>query len=258
MKRRIAGGAAALAMIASLAGCAQTEDASAKSASAKAEAAASAPAADRDTLYQVSLLQGLTLGDYHGSVPVKDLKDKGDIGIGTFDGLNGELVMVDGTVYQALGDGTVKEAEDAETIPFAAVTFLDEDESEQVENVASFDDLRALLDEKVKELGPNRFYMARMDGHFDTMNVRSEKGQSEPYEPMVTVMDRDQTFFDYEDVDGAIVALYCPAYMSELNAAPQACSGQYFSLSGAQMSKGAGSVRLTRKMRWPCSSSMRV
>ena len=57
------------------------------------------PKADRETIYQVSLLQGLTLGDYNGSVSVKELKEKGDTGIGTFEGVNGELIMVDGTVY---------------------------------------------------------------------------------------------------------------------------------------------------------------
>lgn len=36
----------------------------------------------------------------------------GDTGIGTFEGLNGEMIMLDGTVYQALGDGRVIVAPD--------------------------------------------------------------------------------------------------------------------------------------------------
>ena len=52
--------------------------------------------ANKDVLNQVSLLQGLTFGDYNGSVTAATLKDKGDIGIGTFDALNGELIMLDG------------------------------------------------------------------------------------------------------------------------------------------------------------------
>ena len=81
------------------------------------------PAADtqanRETIYQVSLLQGLTLGDYNGSVSVADLKANGDTGIGTFDGLNGELIMSDGVVYRGLSDGSVEVVADDETIPFA-------------------------------------------------------------------------------------------------------------------------------------------
>lgn len=47
----------------------------------------------RDVIYQVSLLQGLTNGDYRGSVTVAELKQHGDVGIGTFDGLNLELII---------------------------------------------------------------------------------------------------------------------------------------------------------------------
>ena len=92
------------------------------------------PKADRETIYQVSLLQGLTLGDYNGSVSVKQLKQKGDTGIGTFEGVNGELIMVDGTVYRAKSDGSVETAPDDETIPFANVTFFDTDEKQDIIN----------------------------------------------------------------------------------------------------------------------------
>ena len=44
---------------------------------------------NNEVINQVSLLQGLTFGDYTGSVTVAELKKMGDIGIGTFDKLNG-------------------------------------------------------------------------------------------------------------------------------------------------------------------------
>ena len=77
---------------------------------------------NKDVLYQVSLLQGLTNGDYYGSVPVTELKQHGDTGIGTFNKLNGELIMLDGGVYRAAGDGSVEAVSDEETIPFSIVT----------------------------------------------------------------------------------------------------------------------------------------
>ncbi len=181
-------------------------------------ACASTGTADRETVYQVSLLQGLTFGDYHGSVTAAELKTKGDTGIGTFDKLNGELIMVDGVIYRAAGDGTVEKVKDDETIPFSNVTFFDVDEKQKLSNIESFDALVAVLNEKVKELGENRFYMVRIEGTFDEMNVRSEYAQEEPYEPLAKVLETDQTFFDYENIEGTVVALYCPPYMSDLNA----------------------------------------
>ena len=173
---------------------------------------------DRDTIFQVSLLQGLTFGDYYGNVTVKELKRHGNIGIGTFDRLNGELIMLDGVVYRAAGDGSVEVVSNKETIPFSNVTYLDADKTKNLKNVADYKELCGELNKLVEERGKNRFYMIRIDGLFKEMNVRSVRAQEEPYKPLVNVLEYDQTFFDYKDIEGSIVGLYCPPYMSSLNA----------------------------------------
>ena len=178
--------------------------------------AASVP--DRDTLFQVSLLQGLTFGDYHGSITVGELKEKGDTGLGTFDALNGELIMLDGTVYRAAGDGTVEAVPDDETIPFADVSFFDTDDTQTIENIPDYDALRELLNQKAAEMGGNRFYIIHIDGDFGEMNVRSEYQQEEPYRTLAEALEYDQTFYDYENITGTVVGLYCPPYMDRLNA----------------------------------------
>ena len=174
---------------------------------------------NRDVIYQVSLLQGLTYGDYYGSITASELKQHGDTGIGTFDRLNGELIMLDGVIYRAAGDGSVEAVSDDETIPFADVTFMDKDQSGRLTEIPDYDALRNQLDQMVEESGKNRFYMIRIDGLFREVNVRSEYAQEEPYEPLAKVLEHDQTFFDYRDIEGTLVGLYCPPYMSDLNAA---------------------------------------
>ena len=108
-------------------------------------------------LYQVSLLQGLTYGDYDGSVTLGEVKRHGDTGIGTFDRLNGELILLDGQVYRAAGDGTVEVVPDEETIPFSNVTFMDADESKDLKEIPDYDTLQAELNRIVEERGKNRF-----------------------------------------------------------------------------------------------------
>ena len=174
--------------------------------------------AEREINHQVSLLQGLTFGDYNGSITVKEVKAMGDIGIGTFDGLNGELIMLDGVIYRAAGDGSVEVVDDNETIPFCNVTFFDCDKSETLTNIQNISALKEVLDQKVNELGGNRFYFIRIDGTFNEMNVRSELAQTAPYQPLAKVLETDQTFFDYSNIKGTIVGLYCPKYMDRLNA----------------------------------------
>ena len=172
----------------------------------------------KGVLYQVSLLQGLSYGDYTGSIPVEELKRHGDTGIGTFHRLNGELILLDGTVYRAAGDGSIETVSDGETIPFAVATFQKEDLKKTLTEVPDFTALCALLDQLVQERGKNRFYMIRIDGAFRKMNARSVYAQEEPYRPLVEVLVNEQTLFDYENMEGTMVGLYCPPYMSSLNA----------------------------------------
>ena len=176
------------------------------------------PDRNRDVMYQVSLLQSLAYGDYCGSVTVKELKQHGDVGIGTFNKLNGELIMLDGEAYRAAGDGSVEIVSDNETIPFSIVTYMDSDETKNFKEIPDYDALCNELNQMAEEKGINRFYMIRVDGMFREVNVRSVHAQEGPYKRLTEVMEHDQTFFDYENIEGTLVGLYCPPYMASLNA----------------------------------------
>src|SRR6202050_2849181 len=74
------------------------------------------------TLYQVSTATALVEGIYQGAVRVGDLREHGDLGLGTFEDLDGEMVIVDGRFFQIRGDGSVREVDDAVLSPFAVIT----------------------------------------------------------------------------------------------------------------------------------------
>ena len=169
-----------------------------------------------ETLFQVNLLQSLTAGGYDGSISVAELSQYGDIGIGTFDGVNGEMIVLDGVVYQALYDGSVMIADDDETVPFATVTYMDADITEDVE-IESMDQLKEYLNGIVEENGKNQFYMVRLDGSCSEVLVRSELKQEKPYRPLDEVLAEDQREFSYSGMNGSIIGLYCPSYMDGLN-----------------------------------------
>lgn len=172
---------------------------------------------DRETIYQVALLQSLTQGYYDGIIKVSELKEHGDIGIGTFEGVNGEMIVLDGKVYQALGDGTVKEADDNETVPFSNVTFFDKDSSEELSNIGDVNALKEKLTAIVEANGRNLFYFVKVSGTFNQMNVRSELKQEKPYKTLDKALETDQREFSYDNISGTVVALYCPDYMNGLN-----------------------------------------
>ena len=172
---------------------------------------------DRETIYQVALLQSLTQGYYDGIIKVSELKKHGDIGIGTFEGVNGEMIVLDGKVYQALGDGKVQEADDNETVPFSNVTFFDKDGSLELSDINDVNALMEKLNAMVEENGKNLFCFVKMSGTFEKMNVRSEIKQEKPYKTLDKALETDQREFNYDNITGTVVALYCPDYMNGLN-----------------------------------------
>ena len=62
---------------------------------------------DHSTLFQVSTTGALVQGVYNEAVTVGGLRTHGDFGLGTFEGLDGEMVVLDGKFYQAHADGSI-------------------------------------------------------------------------------------------------------------------------------------------------------
>ena len=187
---------------------------------------------DRESLCQISLLQGLLQGDYNGSIPISELKKYGDTGIGTFDKLNGELIMKDGVVYCAKGDGTVEVPADNVTIPFSNVTFFDVDDTMALKDVKDIGALKKTFDEYVLP-NKNMFYMVKINGEFSSVKARSETKQVKPYKMLDKALEETQREFEFKDIKGSLVALYCPDYCSGLNTA-----GWHFHFISEDRTKG--------------------
>lgn len=178
--------------------------------------ATAAPAQDKETVYQVALLQSLAMGYFDGSISVKDLKTHGDTGIGTFEGLNGEMIVLDGVVYRANQACKINVMGDKETVPFSNVTFFEKDFSVKLADVPSKAALEKNLNELVGKNGRNSFYMVKIPADFNEILVRSESGQEEPYPTLVEAL-KTQNEISPQNISGTIVGLYCPDFMSSLN-----------------------------------------
>ncbi len=169
-------------------------------------------------IYQVGPMQSLAKGGLEGSITVGELKQHGDTGIGTFDGLNGEMIVLDGVVYQAIADSSIVRVDDSVTVPFSNVAFFNEDFSKKLRNVSTKAELEKQLNALVEKNGRNSFYVIKLEGLFNSIHFRSEYAQKKPYPTLLKALEKDQTEFTLDNIDGTIVGLYCPAYMSGLNA----------------------------------------
>ncbi len=170
----------------------------------------------RDALVQYSLVAALAAGDYAGGAPLEELLAQGDFGVGTFSHLDGEMIVLDGKIYQALADGSVREARLDDITPFAAVKLFREDG--RVENVAAatLDDLDTRLDSQLPRR--NCPYAIRVDAEFASLTLRSVPPQTPPFLPLVEVV-KQQVTHEYRNLRGTLIGLRCPAWVGTLNVA---------------------------------------
>jgi acetolactate decarboxylase len=169
---------------------------------------------DKDVLFQISMINVLSEGVYYRDVTFKDLKRHGDFGIGTFNGLDGEMVAVASEFYQIKADGKAYPVEDSMKSPFAVVTFFEPDKAVSLDKVLDYEQLKQYLDSMLPTR--NIFYAIRVEGAFSYIKARSVPAQSTPYPPLAEAL-KGQTTFELHDVTGTLVGFWCPPYVEGIN-----------------------------------------
>src|ERR1700746_4088786 len=96
-------------------------------------------------LYQISTSTALVEGVYSGSIPSSVLLEHGDFGLGTFENLEGEMVIVDGQIYQV--KETVRHRTDDFLVPFASVTHFRARSPFEIDKVARLRDIELACDQ---------------------------------------------------------------------------------------------------------------
>jgi acetolactate decarboxylase len=167
----------------------------------------SARGSDGPELFQVSTLAALAHGDNRGRVPIRTLLAHGDLGIGTFDHLDGELVVVDGAAYRVHGHEEVAEADGDELTPYAAVTRFAPGAPARLPECAGMAALTAALD--ALRADDERVVAIRLDGLLRRVRIRVACGASEG-ERLAHAAGR-QFEAEHRDVEGTLVGFWSPA-----------------------------------------------
>jgi acetolactate decarboxylase len=168
----------------------------------------------RDTVYQVSTIDSLMAGNYDGIESFASLRRHGDFGIGTFAGLGGEMVALDGAFYDCRFDGKVVEVMPDWQTPFASVTFFQADRSVAGLSAAGLDELWRKLDSQITTV--NLPWAIRIDGEFEYIKVRSVPPQKKPYPPLLEVA-KAQPEFEFRKVRGTLVGFRSPPWTKGVN-----------------------------------------
>jgi len=164
-------------------------------------------------LYLCAPVNALVEGLYEENIPLSEIRRHGDFGLGTFDDLDGEMVMLDGTVYQIAADGRAHTVPDDLHTPFAVVTFFEPTFSDTFDGAMAYDvfvqRLEALLP------SPNIFYALRITGTFEQVRARSVPKQHN-YRPLSEAA-HEQHEFVFGNVKGCLAGFFTPPFMASLN-----------------------------------------
>lgn len=167
-------------------------------------------------VYQYSTISALLDGVYDGEATVADILQHGDFGLGTFNHLDGEMVILDGVCYRLRADGTATRAAPTDRTPFAAVTRFHRDFEIPIKARTDRAAVTAAIDQRIAST--NLIYAIRVTGHFADLHTRTVMEQHEPYPPL-TQATEGQAETRFTDVQGTLVGFRTPDFEQGISVA---------------------------------------
>jgi acetolactate decarboxylase len=161
-------------------------------------------------LFQASTIGALLEGAYDGDLSFAELAEHGDLGLGTLNALDGEMIALDGRFYRADVDGAVSEVDPATRTPFAVVTGFEATFDAEIEGPLEHEELLDCLDELIPD--GTASCAIRLDGRFALINARSVPRQNPPYRPLTEVV-AGQHVFELTDLAGTMLGFRFPEYL---------------------------------------------
>ena len=149
-------------------------------------------------------------------IDVAELKKHGNTGLGTYEGVNGEMILCDGECYRAKDDGTVVVADEDMGVPFASVCNSKGSVCFDVEQMSGIEELNNQIEEL---FGLNGMHMVRIDGKFEVVHARSEEAYNAMHISLKEMLETTQRSFHFDNVCGTLVCVYYPDFMDGINAA---------------------------------------
>jgi acetolactate decarboxylase len=171
---------------------------------------------DPHVLFQASTIGALLDGSFEGDVRFAELADHGDLGLGTLNHLDGEMIAIDGRFYRADVEGNISEVEPGERTPFAVIVPFASQLQFDLEGSLDHDRLLAEIDRRIPADAAS--CAVRIDGRFELVRARSVPRQEPPYRPLTEVVG-EQHVFELAAVDGTMLGFRFPEYAEGIEVA---------------------------------------
>lgn len=168
--------------------------------------------ADEHTIFTYSTIDALLTGAYDGNLSVAELKKQGNFGLGTYNRLDGEMILLNGKFYHAHADGKVDIDPDSSKTPLAYVTSFSDSNSihfDFLNGLTELSKIEAAIDSKLPN--PNYFYAVKIEGKFNHITTRAIAPQNKPYKPLAELV-KTQSVFNADNIEGTLVGFKSPGF----------------------------------------------
>jgi acetolactate decarboxylase len=158
-------------------------------------------------LFQTSTIQALLGGAFDGDVTLSELLVHGDLGLGTLNGLDGELIVIDGEVFKAELDCTLGRPDLLSRTPYAVVVPFTPGPEQRVRGPIGAATLERRLWRDLDR--PRATVAVRIDGRFEMVRVRSVPKQARPYPSLSEAIGHEHRR-DLHELSGTMVGFCFP------------------------------------------------
>ena len=136
---------------------------------------------------QIETVHDLFAGRYDSVTTVGETFDGAVLGLGVAEGVDGEIVHVDGTTWRIPADGIPQIAPAELGMPFAVAAYGGTAITRDVPAGAGMPEITALVDDVLAAEDQHHEYhvaAVKVVGEFSHILLRSEHGQTPPYQPL--------------------------------------------------------------------------
>jgi acetolactate decarboxylase len=169
-------------------------------------------------VFHYSLIDAMRNNVFVGDISVKDLRNKGDFGLGTYNYLDGEMIVLDGIFYRAVTNGDISEIKLECQVPYACITFFAADFEYEIKEVKNIE----MLEEQILNKLPSikKPYALRIECDFESIILgcisRIDPKKNISFDQLL----QNRSLYKKENISGTIVGFYNPPSFASIDLSP--------------------------------------
>jgi len=166
-----------------------------------------------DKIFQYSSKKALITNHYVGNLTVAEIKENGNFGLGTFNMIDGEMVISENNVYQVLPNGEVNNMQADTKSPFVVTKYFEADTTFSITDL-SLNSLKKMLEPVLSNLSTP--FAIKIIGKYKTLKSRSVDKVANESVSLDEII-ANQTIFDFTNVEGTLIGFWFPEYFDGVN-----------------------------------------